>query len=119
MPARAYGSGLFEVETLVDAGRDAAGNMMGNIIGEDKCKLNCKYPPLTPAEANIVFSAFHRPTGGKFIVWAKFWDVRVNQVVVKQMYVGNRSGNPIMWGKDITPSAKARYLNVQANLIEV
>lgn len=119
MPARAYGSGAFEVETLVDAGRSADGYFIGSIIGADKCKINCAYPPLSTEHAHLVFSSFHRPTGGKFIVWAKFFDIRTNSVTVKQMYVGNRKGNPIKWGKNISPSSEALWLGVEANLIEV
>lgn len=119
MPARQYGSGTFEVETLVDAGRSGDGYFIGSIIGDDKCKINCAYPPLSNEMAHLVFSTFHRPTGGKFIVWVRFFDIRTNSVVVKQMYVGNRKGNPIMWGDDMYPNAKAKWLGVEANLIEV
>ena len=119
MPARAYGSGTFEVQTIVDSGRSADGFLIGSIIGEDKCKINCEYPPLTTELAHLVFSTFHRPTGGKFIVWVKFFDPRVNGVVVKRMYVGNRKGNPVQWGPNINPSPQAKWLGVEANLIEV
>lgn len=119
MPARAYGSGEFEVETLVDGGRDGNGFFVGSVIGEDKCKLSCAYPPLSNELAHIVFSAFHRPSGGKFVVWAKFYDIRINDVVIKEMYVGNRKGAPIKWGDDIVPNSKTLWLGVEANLIEV
>lgn len=118
-PARAYGSGTFEVETLVDAGRSADGYFIGSVIGDDKSKINCAYPPLSNELAHLVFSTFHRPTGGKFIVWVKFYDIRVNAVVVKRMYVGNRKGQPIKWGPNVMPSNKALWLGVEANLVEV
>lgn len=119
MPARSYGSGIFEVETLVDSGRSGDGFLIGTVIGEDKCKINCEYPPLTTEQAHLVFSTFHRPTGGKFIVWVRFYDIRTQQIVVKRMYVGNRKGHPIMWGHDQRPSERTRWLGVEANLIEV
>lgn len=119
MPARAYGSGTFEVETLVDAGRSADGYFIGSIIGQDKCKINCAYPPLDTDMAHLVFSTFDRPSGGKFVVWARFYDIRTKSVVVKKMYVGNRKGQPIMWGNNIVPNKKALWLGVEANLIEV
>lgn len=110
-------SGNLEFVTTVDGSRNAAGNFIGQVVGNDKVKLNLSYPPLTDAEFHTLLGFFHRPTGGKFVVWVKFYDPRVQAKVIKQMYVGDRSGEPFR----VTASTgvPTHWVNVQANLVEV
>ena len=111
-------SGNIEIATNVDGGRNAAGTFIGQTVGADEIKLNLAFPPLTDAEFHGLLALFDRSQGGAFTVWVQFYDPRVQAKVIKQMYVGDRSGEPFRVG-DTTVGAPSHWLNVTANLIEV
>lgn len=117
-PTPKMDSGGIEIATNVDGGRNAAGNFIGQTVGADKIKLNLEYPPLTDDEFNTLLTFFDRSQGGKFVVWVKFYDPRTQNKVIKEMYVGDRAGNPFRIG-DTSSGVPTHWLNVKANLIEV
>lgn len=118
LPIPAQDSGGIEIQTNVDGGRNAMGNFIGQVIGDDKIKLNLTFPPLTNAEFHTLLSFFDRSQGGAFTFWVRFYDPRVDAKVIKHMYIGDRMGDPFR--VQSTTTGKPDYwLNVQANMVEV
>lgn len=117
LPAPALGSGKVTIATIVDSGRNAEGNFLGSVVGDDKLKIECTFPALSPEEMQRLLQIFDRRQGGSFVNRFRVFDPRVNDYVVMDMYVGDRSGTPYT----INPSTgKPRFWrDVQANLIEV
>jgi hypothetical protein len=118
IPLPKLDSGTLEYATNVDGGRNASGRFIGQTIGSDKMKLNLAFPPLTDTEFHDFLSLFDRAQGGKFTFYVKFYDPRTQAKVIKQMYVGDRSGDPFRVGTTST-GVPSHWLNVKANLVEV
>lgn len=118
IPVPKRGSGSVEIVTMVDAARNASGEMIGQPVGSDKIKLNLDFPPLPDAEFYGLLKLFDRSQGGKFVVWVKFYDPRVRRKVVKRMYVGDRKGTPLFVG-DTSTGRPQYWTDVTVNLIEV
>lgn len=108
----------FEINTIVDSGRDANGNLIGNVVGQDKIKINIEYPPLTDEELHSVLKIFDREQSGSFTIYVKFYDPRKRRKVIKQMYVGNRTFSPFLVGNPQV-GIPMRWTGVVCNLIEV
>lgn len=120
LPAPSDDSGTYEIETLVDSGRNAAGFMVGKVIGSDKIKLNLKWRSMNADEFNELLRFFDPNYGGSFINTVRFYDPRADGMVEKQMYVGNRSGQPFMMRETFANNWRPDgFIDVQANLIEV
>jgi hypothetical protein len=118
IPTPKLDSGTLEYATNVDGGRNAAGTFIGQTVGADKVKLNLSFPPLTDTEFHTLLSFFDRARGGSFVVWAKFYDPRVQTKIIKQMYVGDRLGDPFRVG-DVATGVPTHWVNAKANLVEV
>lgn len=118
LPVPAEGGVTMEIQTIVDDARNATGNFIGTPVGQDKVKLNIKYPPLDDAELQSVLAPFDRERGGTYKVFVEYYDPRTRTRMVRQMYVGDRSFDP--W---IVESARVgrpkKWINCQCNLIEV
>lgn len=117
IPAPSYGSGGFTLSTLVDGGRNANGNFIGQVIGDDKLKIDVTFAELSPEELRRFLALFDRRVGGSFTNTFTVYDPALGRYRQALMYVGDRSGNPIMVN-DSTGLPK-HFLNIKANLIEV
>ena len=118
IPEPAYGSGQVSISTLVNAGRNAQGNFIGQVIGNDKLKVELNWKVLTPTQFYNLLKLFDRAQGGKFVNTFTVYDPRTMTYRDLNMYVGDRSGQPIMVQSPGTGHPKY-WVDVQANLIEV
>lgn len=102
---------------MVDGGRNQNGNFIGQVIGNDKLKIEMKFPVLYPQEMMNFLKLFDRAQGGSFVNRFKVFDPRINDYTYLTMYVGDRSGTPYMVNpKTMRPSF---WKDVTANLIQV
>lgn len=60
LPAPALNSGKVSISTLVDGGRNQNGNFIGQVIGNDKLKIEMKFPVLYPQEMMNFLKLFDR-----------------------------------------------------------
>jgi len=117
IPAPAYGSGGFTLSTLVDGGRNQNGRFIGQVIGDDKLKVDITFAALSPAELQRFLALFDRRQGGSFTNWFTVYDPALGAFRQALMYVGDRSGKPLK----VNPSTSVPewFLDIKANLIEV
>lgn len=95
LPAPTLGNGTVSIATMVDGGRSTAnGCFVGSVIGDDKLTIDCTFEHLTPEELQRLLCIFDRQQGGRFINDFRVYDPRVQDFVVKTMYVGDRSATP-------------------------
>lgn len=118
LPVPAKDGLSYEIQTVVDAGRDATGTMIGNVVGTDKIKLNIKYPPLSDEDMRYIIGLFDKDGGGAYQVLANFYDPRRGYRVTKQMYVGDRSFKPYLV-KSAADGVPYLWDDFECNLIEV
>jgi len=118
IPEPAFDSGQVTISTLVNAGRNANGKFVGQVIGDDKLKIEMNWSVLDADQMQALLRIWDRSQGGKFVNNFRVYDPRRKQYRTMKMYVGDRSGRPIM--VDDPGSGHPRYwADVQANLIEV
>lgn len=117
VPTPALDSGKTTIATLVDGGRNSNGDFIGQVLGNDKLKIEMSWKVLTPEQFQTLLKIFDRQQGGSFVNDFRVFDPRVNDFVWKTMYVGDRSGRPFK----VSPQTfrPEYWLDVQANLIEV
>jgi len=48
LPAPAFGSGQVTIATNVDGGRNESGNFIGQVVGDDKLKIECSFSYMEP-----------------------------------------------------------------------
>lgn len=118
IPEPAFDSGAITISTLVNAGRNANGKFVGQVIGDDKLKIEMNWAVLTPVQFQALLNIFHRNVGGKFVNSFHVYDPRTRTYRDINMYVGDRQGKPIMVSNPGTGHPKY-WTEVQANLIEV
>lgn len=118
IPAPAVESGQVSISTLVNAGRNAQGKFVGQVIGDDKMKIEMSWNILSPTEFENLLKIFDRKRGGKFVNDFIVYDPRTRTYVEKRMYVGDREGRPLMVSNPGTGHPKY-WTDVKANLIEV
>ncbi len=116
IPTPAQGSGTIEINTIVNGGRNITGDFIGETVGNDKCKINLSYGALDDDSFRWFMKLFDREHGGHFINYVEFYDPRVGQRVIREMYVGDRRGTPHLVDGTGRPEL---WLDVQCNLIEV
>lgn len=117
IPEPAYGSGGFQLSTLVDGGRNELGNFIGQVIGDDKLKYEMSWPALTPNEVQRLLSVFDRRQGGTFTgVW-NLYDPALGRHRDVLMYVNDRTGQPFKVRQ--VSRVPELFLDVKLNLIEV
>lgn len=114
-PEISYMSGKSTISTLVDSGRNANGNLIGQVIGNDKHKYEVNFKYLAAEDWRRFLSNFDRDQGGLFINEFVVYDMAKGQFVTKTCYVGDRSGTPFKTLDGIPET----YRDAQANLIEV
>lgn len=118
IPEPAMGSGQITISTMVNAGRNANGQFIGQVIGNDKFKIEMNWSILTPQEFQRLLKIFDRKQQGKFVNTFRVYDPRIMDYRNMTMYVGDRTGTPIMVQNPGTGHPKY-WQDVQANLIEV
>ena len=100
------------ITTIVDAGRDANGTVVGQRIGRDQYKLNnLEWSWLTAEEWSRILSIL-----SNFFVYVTFTDPVSNQFVTIKMYCGDRSAEPYYVDDNGKPT---HYRNCRVNLIDV
>ena len=100
------------VTTLVDAGRDANGTVVGQRIGRDQYKLNnLDWPWLTAGEWSKILR-----TLSSFFVYVTFPNPVTNSLITLKMYPGDRAAEPYYVNGNGEPT---HYCNCRVNLIDV
>lgn len=99
------------VTTIVDAGRNANGTVVGQRVGRDQYKIDgLEWPWLTAAEWAGILSAL-----SSFFVNVTFTDPVSNARKTIKMYCGDRTGEPY-WADG--GGAPTHYRNCKVNLID-
>ena len=100
------------VTTLVDAGRNANGTVVGQKIGRDQYKIdNLEFPWLSAAEWSRMLSVLDA-----FFVMVTFPDPVSNSKKTVKMYCGDRTAQPYWVDDNGNPTW---YRNCKVNLIDV
>lgn len=94
-----------------------SGNFIGQVIGDDKLKIEISFPQMTPEQLQRFLALFDRRVGGSFTNWFRVFDPALGDFRDALMYVGDRSGQPFKL--NALTSVPERFLNIKANLIEV
>lgn len=116
LPCPMVGSGGVTISSLVDGGRNANGNFLGTIIGDDKLKYDISFASLTQSEFMQFLAIFDRKQGGGYVQPFIVFDPRINDYVKMDMYIGDRSGRPLMLDGGVRPT---RWMDATATLIQV
>lgn len=117
LPCPLYGSSGISISTIVDGGRNALGRFVGSVIGDDKLSIDLEFTDLTPEQMRTFLNLFDRSARGQFVNRFKVFDPRLNDWVMKEMYVGDRSGRPLLLDPN---SGKPLYwCDVKTKLVEV
>lgn len=116
LPCPAVGTGGVTISSLVDGGRNANGNFLGTVIGDDKLRYDISFASLNQKEFMQFLAIFDRKQGGGYV--QPFWvfDPRINDFVKLDMYIGDRSGRPLMLDGNFQPT---RWMDASATLIQV
>ena len=117
IPAPAFGSGGFTISTMVDGGRNANGDFIGSVIGDDKFKVEMSFQGLSPDEIQNLLKLFDRQQGGHFVNTFRVYDPRIKDYRTMDMYVGDRSGKPYL--VNASTGQPRFWTDVKANLIQV
>lgn len=102
----------YSIATAVDGARNAKNDFVGSVVGSDKLKIENTLE-LSPEEMQILLSVFDRDRGGHFIQRFRIYDPRISGFTFKTMYVGDRTGTPVVLGD--TPT---HWKNVKFSLVE-
>ena len=94
-----------------------SGNFIGQVVGDDKLKIECSFAYMEPVAFQNFLKIWDRKQGGKFVNEFVVFDPRINDFRTLRMYVGDRSGRPYLVNK-IT-SRPTFWVDIKANLIEV
>jgi len=99
------------VVTVVDAGRNANGVVVGQRIGRDQYKIdNLEFPWLSAKEWGKILSVLN-----DFFVDVTFYDPVSNSQKTLTMYCGDRTAEPYWADKNGKPTW---YRNCKVNLID-
>ena len=117
LPGIAANSGIYTISPTVDGGRNENNDFIGSVVGEDKLKIELNFAMMSPEEFQTLLNMFDRKRGGSFVNTFRIFDPRVNDFVNMKMYVGDRTGRPLMVDRNsFRPTA---WVDVSANLIQV
>lgn len=99
------------VTTVVDAGRDANGAVVGQRVGRDQYKIDgLEWSWLTAAEWEAILNSLRN-----FFFHVTFVDPVSNSHKTIKMYCGDRIGEPYWVDKNGSPT---HYRNCKVNLID-
>jgi hypothetical protein len=100
------------VTTVVDAGRNANGAVVGQRVGRDQYKIdNLEWSWLTADQWSQILNAL-----SSFFVMVTFADPVTNAFKTLKMYCGDRSAEPYWVDQNGKPT---HYRNCKVNLIDV
>lgn len=100
------------VTTLVDAGRNANGVVVGQKIGRDQNKVDALVWPVLDAE---VWSSMLKEFKN-FFVMATIWDMVENDWITIKMYPGDRTADVL---KTDSSGRPIKYKDCAVNIIDV
>ena len=103
--------------TLVDAGRNVEGRMVGSIIRDDISKVEISWKYLTVEQWARIQKCFRYDKGGKFSNNVTFFDQSAGGWVTKEMYVNDRKAN--LFRRDPNTGDVLGWVDVSLALIEV
>lgn len=99
------------VTTVVDAGRNANGSVVGQRVGRDQYKIDSlEWSWLTAEQWGQILSVLSH-----FFVYVTFADPVTNAPKTIKMYCGDRSAEPYWVDENGTPT---HYRNCKVNLID-
>lgn len=99
------------VTTVVDAGRNANGAVVGQKVGRDQYKLDgLEWPWLSAKEWSTILTILNN-----FFVYVTFPDPVTNAKVTIKMYPGDRSAEPYWIDENGNPT---HYADCKFNLID-
>ena len=99
------------VTTVVDAGRNANGAVVGQRVGRDQYKIDgLEWPWLTAGQWNGILSAL-----SAFFGYVTFPDPVSGAMITVKMYCGDRSAEPYFLDGSGRPT---HYRNCKVNLID-
>lgn len=99
------------VATMVNSGRNADAQFIGQKIGRDQVKIELDWDYLTGEEWAAILSIFER----NFVNEVEYFDMVKQRIVRREMYVGDRSGRPFNPDQQMNPRA---WVQCKANLID-
>lgn len=100
------------VTTVVDAGRNANGTVVGQRVGRDQYKIDgLEWSWLTAEQWSRILSIL-----SNFFVYVTFPDPVTNEFITIKMYCGDRTAEPYWVDGNGTPT---HYRNCKVNLIDV
>jgi len=103
--------------TLVDAGRNVEGKMIGSVVRDDVAKVEMVWNYLTVEQWAEVLSLFTISAGGSFINPVTFFDQTTGTWVEREMYVSDRNADA--WKRNPRDGSLEGWLNCTLSLIEV
>lgn len=99
------------VTTVVDAGRNANGSVVGQRVGRDQYKIDgLEWPWLTAEQWRQILNAL-----SNFFVYVTFIDPVTNSRKTIKMYPGDRTGEPYWADSSGKPT---HYRNCKVNLVD-
>lgn len=100
------------VTTVVDAGRNANGTVVGQRVGRDQYKIDgLEWSWLTAEQWSRILSIL-----SNFFVYVTFPNPVTNEFITIKMYCGDRTAEPYWVNGNGTPT---HYRNCKVNLIDV
>ena len=117
LPTPMLGSGNMIIATNVDGSRNESGNFVGQVVGDDKLKIELSFAYMTPQQYSDFLKIWDRKQGGKFVNDFIVFDPRLNDFTTMKMYIGDRSGRPLQLHP--TTFRPNYWVDIKANLIEV
>lgn len=99
------------VMTLVNSGRNADGQVIGQKIGRDQSKIELSWAWLTSDEWSEILKIFET----SFFNTVSYTDMVTNQTITREMYVGDRSATPFCNNGSNQPT---HYRDCKLNLID-
>lgn len=100
------------ITTVVDAGRNANGTVVGQRVGRDQYKIDgLEWSWLTAEQWSRILSIL-----SNFFVYVTFPDPVTNEFITIKMYCGDRTAEPYWVDGNGTPT---HYRNCKVNLIDV
>ena len=103
--------------TLVDAGRNVQGKMVGSVIRDDVAKIEISWRYLTVEQWANIQKCFRQSAGGKFINLVTFFDQSVGGWVTKEMYISDRKAS--VFRRDPRNGELLGWVDPSLSLIEV
>lgn len=112
VPYPDYESGLQTTTTLVDGSRNQYGVFIGQRIGRDQSKIELQWTRMDIATWTAILQAFD----ASFVLPVQYYDMSKGAVLVRKMYVNDRTAQPDGFLADGMSWAGAR--NCKLNLID-